>query len=193
MLQSFLHKSFFSALCLIILAILTFTLFSPNQLESTKEFSECKFNKLQFENNFTSNSNILTYNHESVHIYPEIENLKCLGKVTNYEVTNNEYKIYHAVNPLIRVLFYGTLASLLFLLIFLSDLKKLNINSMSYTLIAFLGYLIFVFEYYFFYSLIYGIVFFILIFGFFELGKNFRYYEKTKFSVPFFSILLMGS
>ena len=184
-------KLIYFTLCLIILTILTFTLFSPNEFESTKVFSECKFNKLQFENNFTSNSNILTYNHENVYIYPEIENLKCLGKVTNYEVTNNEYKISHAVNPLIRVLFYGTLASLLLFLIILIDLKKLNINSMPYTLIAFLGYLIFVFEYYFFYSLYGGIVFFTLNFVFFELGKIFLYYEKTKTSVPFFSVLLI--
>ena len=101
-------KNFISfVLCLVILSILVFFLFFSNQFDSTDEFSECKFNKYEFSNYFEKGKNIQLIP-KDVYIYPETENIKCLGKVLSYYEDNSSQIIYakFGTNPKVYEYFY---------------------------------------------------------------------------------------
>ena len=181
------HKFFILILsCMLLLLLSSYFIFFSNTSNPTNEnLQTCTFNKYEFSNYFEKGKNIQLVP-KDIYIFPETENIKCLGKVLSYDVDSSSKTIYakFGTNPKVYEYFYYLIfVSLALSLIFL----KLNRDLFRY---CFLLISIFVagFEIYYSVNSLNLVIFIGAILMLYELSKVIYY--KTELSNPIYLLIL---
>jgi peptidoglycan/LPS O-acetylase OafA/YrhL len=134
--NKFLKYSFYSAVFLIIILFFSQIL---NQNQKSSLLEEISYDLSVDYEKCTLTSNTLIHYYESkvsvpnffqstksLSLFPEIENIKCLGKVTDIKpITNSEINYFVGISPIFSK-YIGNLSFLLFLIFSLVYFKKIN-------------------------------------------------------------------
>ena len=132
----FLNYSFYSAVFLIIILFLV-QMLSQNQksslLEETSlnlslDYEECVLTSETLINYYTAKVSEIDIfqSTKSLSLFPEIKNIKCLGKVTDIiSISNSEINYFVGVSPIFSK-YIGNLSFILFFIFSLIYLKKIN-------------------------------------------------------------------
>jgi hypothetical protein len=134
--NKFLKYSFYSAVFLIIILFFSQIL---NQNQKSSLLEEISYDLSVDYEKCTLTSNTLIHYYESkvsvpnffqstksLSLFPEIENIKCLGKVTDIKsISNSEINYFVGISPIFSM-YIGNLSFILFFIFSLIYLKKIN-------------------------------------------------------------------
>ena len=150
--NKFLKYSFYSAVFLIIILFLI-QILNQNQksslLEETSlnlslDYEKCALTPDTLINYYTSKVNEIDIfqSTESLSLFPEIKNIKCLGKVTDIKsISNSEINYFVGISPIFSK-FISNLSFILFFIFSLIYLKKINFYIIIFVTTSFLSQLI---------------------------------------------------